>query len=130
MNDAIEHSGELRLIQEIAEALRAEIGQEMEDQPGFSDPAEAGQVNRAFCIMARCVLQTTLTPGETVAERVTSVLFQAASQRLELGRLTTALTQQVLEMEPAGRDDWYAFLILTRWQEILRLLEPDGSDSV
>jgi hypothetical protein len=129
MNDDVEHSGECRLIQEIAEALRAEIGPEMEDQPGFRDPAEAGQVNRAFCIMARYVLQTTLTPGETVAERVTSVLFQAARERLELGGLTAPQTQQILQMEPAGRDDWYAFLTLTRWEEILRLLEPDGSDS-
>ena len=129
MNEGVEPSGEFRLIQEIAEALRAEIGPEIEEQPGFLDPDEAGQVNRAFCIVARCVLQTKIPPGETVAERVTSVLFAAARERLELGGLTAQQTQQILEMEPAERVDWYAFLILTRWEEILRLLDTDGSDS-
>jgi hypothetical protein len=129
MNDAVEHSGEFRLIQEIAAALRAEIGVEMEDQPGFGDPAEAGQVNRAFCIMARCILQTQIQPGEELAERVTSLLSLAARQRLELGGLTTAQTQQILEMVPVRRDDWYAFLILTGWNELLRLLDPEGTEA-
>jgi hypothetical protein len=129
MNQGVEHSGEFRLIQEIAEALRAEIGPEMEDQPGFRDSAEAGQVNRAFCIMAQCVLQTTLRPGETVAERVTSVLLAAAWQRLEFGGLTPAQTQHILQMEPAGRIDWHTFLILTGWNEILRLLEPEATEA-
>jgi hypothetical protein len=129
MNEGVAHSGEFRLIQDIAEALRVEIGAEMEEQPGFRDAAEAGQVNRAFCIMARCVLQTKIPLGVKLADRLTSLLSQAAQQRLELGGLTAAQIQQLLEMEPTGRDDWCAFLILTGWNEILRLLDSDGTES-
>ena len=59
---------------------------------------------------------------------MTRVLLQAARRRLESGGLAGAQAERFLQMEPAGRDDWYAFLILTQWDEIPRLLEPDRTE--
>ena len=58
MNESYESTDQFRLIVNIAEAWRTELGFEMDEQPGFDEPAQAGQANRAFCIMARCILQT------------------------------------------------------------------------
>jgi hypothetical protein len=129
MAEEAQHTDEFRLILEIADALRTELGTLMEEQPAFRDPDEAGQLNRAFRIVARCILQTAALPGEVLAERLTSTLSQAARQRLERGGLNGRQVEQLLTMEPPGRDDWLAFLILTGWNEILLLLDPDSTES-
>jgi len=128
MYEDYETTDQYRLIVNIAEAWRMELGFAMEEQPGFDEPAQAGQANRAFRIMARCILQTVNQPAENLAELVRRVLFQAARRRLQSGGLTNEVVQRVLQMEPAGRDDWYAFLILTQWDEIPQLLEPDHTE--
>ena len=48
MFDTCEQTAEFALIEAIAAALREELGVAIEEQPGFHDPSEAGQVNRAF----------------------------------------------------------------------------------
>src|SRR5258707_1246402 len=129
MAEEAEQRHEFRLIVEIAEALRTELGALMEEQPGFRDPDEAGELNRAYRIMVRCILQTMMPPGENLVERLTSMLSHAARERLERAGLNGRQAHQLLTMEPAGRDDWLAFLILTGWNQILRLLDPDVTDS-
>jgi hypothetical protein len=117
------------LILEIAEARRAELDAMMEEQPGFRDPDEAGELNRAFRIVARCILRTAIAPGGELAERLPSMLSQAACQRFEHGGLNGQQSEQLVNMEPPGRDDWLAFLILTGWDEILLLLNPNVTES-
>ena len=51
MFDTCEQTPEFALIEAIAAALREELGIPIEDQPGFHDPSEAGQVNRAFRVI-------------------------------------------------------------------------------
>jgi hypothetical protein len=129
MAEEAEHGEEFRLILEIADALRTELGTLMEEQPAFRDPDDAGQLNRAFRIMARCILQTVMPLGEAPADRLTSVFLQATRERLEGSGLNDQQIQQLLNLEPPGRDDWLAFLILTGWNEILLLLDPDVTES-
>ena len=68
MHDAWEQTGEFTLIEAIAAALRQELGVAIEEQPGFHDPTEAGQLNRAFRIMAGTILRT-ITPPEGTCRR-------------------------------------------------------------
>src|SRR5262249_23232063 len=58
MFDACEQTDALVLIEAIAAALREELGIAIEGQPGFHDQAEAGQVDRAFRVMAATILRT------------------------------------------------------------------------
>ena len=54
MFDAFEPTAGFVLLESIDTALRAEFadGVAIEEQPGFQDPSEAGQVNRAFRVVA------------------------------------------------------------------------------
>ena len=67
MFDTCDQTAEFALIEAIAAALRDELGIAMEQQPGFRDPSEAGQVNRAFRVVARTILRTIALPGEALA---------------------------------------------------------------
>jgi hypothetical protein len=58
MLDDYEQTGEFALTEAIAAALRDKLGVAIEEQSGFYDPSEAGQVNRAFRIMAGTILRT------------------------------------------------------------------------
>ena len=68
MRDTRDPTDDLALIEAIAAALREELGVAIEDQPGFHDPDEAGQVNRAFRAMARTILRPGV-PAEKTCRR-------------------------------------------------------------
>src|SRR5258708_37787287 len=78
MAEEAEQRHESRLILEIAEALRTELGALMEEQPGFRAPDDAGQLNRAFRIVARCILQIMMRPGRNIVDRFISMVAVAA----------------------------------------------------
>jgi hypothetical protein len=116
------------LLEAIAAALREGLGATIEEQPGMRDPDEAGQVNRAFRIVARTILRTTHPADDDLGARLSDALRQLARRRLEIGVLDVREVEHLLWLESGGRDDWLAFLILTAWPEIEHLLETRGPD--
>ena len=128
MFDACEQTSEFALIEAIAAALREELGAAIEDQPGFHDPSEASQVNRAFRVVAGTILRTTALADEDLPALLSRVLSRLARRRLEAGLLDAHEVEHLLRLELDGRDDWLAFLILTGWPEIEYLLQTRGPD--
>jgi hypothetical protein len=128
MFDAREQTNEFALIEVIAAALRTELGVAIEEQPGFRDPSEAGQVNRAFRVVARTILRPIVTTDEDLPALLSRVLGRLARRRLEAGLLDAHEVDHLLHLELDGRDDWLAFLILTDWSEIEYLLQTRSPD--
>ena len=119
MDDADEWAAEFAAVAGIAAAIRAELGAEIDHEyPGLRDPAEAGQVNRAFRAAARHVLGAFAPPGDDLPALVTRALAEVARRRLAADGLDAAAIDALLALEPAGRDDWVAFLILTTPQRV------------
>ena len=129
MHDACEQTRELALIEAIAAALRKELGVAIEEQPGFLDASEAGQVNRAFRVVASTILRTIAPADKDLPALLSRVLGLMARRRLEAGLLDAREVEHLLGLEFDGRDDWLAFLILTAWSEIEHLLQTRGPDS-
>jgi hypothetical protein len=128
MFDTCEQTREFALIEAIAAALREELGVAIEEQPGFRDPSEAGQVNRAFRVMARTILRTIAPADEDLPALLSSVLGRLARRRLEAGLLDAREVDHLLGLELGGRDDCLMYLILTAWSEIEYLLQTRGPD--
>ena len=128
MHDAWEQTGEFALIEAIAAALRDELGVAIEEQPGFQDPAEAGQVNHAFRIMPGAILRTITPADEDLPALLSRALARLARRRLEAGLLDPHEVDHLLDLELDGRDDWLAFLILTDWSEVEHLVQTRGPD--
>ena len=128
MNDTHEQTPEFALIEAIAAALRDELGVAIEDQSGFHDPAEAGQVNQAFRVMVRTILRTIVPADEDLTALLSRALGRLARQRLEAGLLDAREVDHLIGLELEGRDDWLVYLILTDWSEIEYLLQTRGPD--
>jgi hypothetical protein len=128
MFDAYEQTAAFAPIEAIGAALRAELASQIEEQPGFHDPSEAAQVNRAFRIMAQTILRTIATPDEDLPALLSWVLMRLARRRLEAGGLDAREVGHLLVPELGGRDDWLTFLILTDWQEVEHLLQTRCPD--
>jgi hypothetical protein len=126
MFDAYEQTAGFALIEAIAANLRAELGVPIEEQPGLHDASEAGQVNRAFRVLARAILRTIAAEGEDLPGLVSWALARLARRRLESGGLDTREVDHLLGLEPGGREDWLAFLILTPWSGVEFLLPTRG----
>jgi hypothetical protein len=126
--DACERTPEFALIESIATALRAELGAEFEEQPGYRDPTEGGQLNRAFRVVARIILQAITIPQEELTALTNWVLGRLARRRLGAELLDPPEIEYLLASEPVGRDDWLAYLLLTTPEEIAHLLETRGTD--
>jgi hypothetical protein len=126
MFDACERTNEFALIEAIATALRAELGAAIEEQPGYRDPTQAGQVNRAFRVVAGIILRTIAMPREDLGALTNRALARLARRRLEAELLNLPEIEYLLAYEPGDRDDWLAFLILTTPAEIEHLLARRG----
>jgi hypothetical protein len=111
--DTCEETAEFALIEAIGAALRDELSGAIEEQGGFHNESEAGQVNRAFRVMARTILRAFATSDENLPALVSRVLGLLARRRLEAGMLDAREVDHLLGLELDGRDDWLAFLILT-----------------
>ena len=74
---------EFALIEAIAAALCDELGGVIEEQPGFHNESEAGQVNRAFRVMARTTLRTIAPADQDLSALLSRVLGLLARRRLE-----------------------------------------------
>jgi hypothetical protein len=128
MFDTCEQTREFALIEAIAAALRAELGVAIEEQPGFRDPSEAGQVNRAFRVLARTILRTIAPNDDDLPALLSSVLGRLTRRRLEAGLLDAHEVDHLLGLELNGRDDWLVSPILTAWTEVEYFLQTRGPD--
>ena len=124
MSASLEETSEFALIETIAETLRAKLGGEMEDQPAYRDPAEAGQVNRAFRAATSVILRTIALPDEHLPTLVIRVLMLLARRRLVQSGLSEDDAEFLLQVE-RNRDDWLAFLILTSDAELRHVLASE-----
>jgi hypothetical protein len=129
MCDTRDPPDDITLIEAIAAALREELGDPIEEQPGFHHPDEAGQVNRAFRAMVRTILRSDVPAGDDLPAALSDVLRRLARRRLEAGRLDAREVEHLLDLEFDGRDDWLTFLILAPWSEIEFLLDTRGPDN-
>jgi hypothetical protein len=128
MRDTRDPPDDLALLESIASTVREELGEPIEEQPGFKNPDEAGQVNRAFRAMARTIRRPGVAAGEDLPAALSDVLRRLARRRLEAGLLDAHEVERLLGLEFDGRDDWLAFLILAPWSEIEFLLQTRGPD--
>ncbi len=126
MCDTRDPPHDLALIEAIAAALREELGDPIEEQPGFHHPDEAGQVNRAFRAMARTILRPGVSAEGDLPAVLSETLRRLARRRLEAGLLDAREVEHLLGLEFDGREDWLAFLILAPWSEIEFLLQTRG----
>ena len=127
MSETIERTTEFALLESIAAALRGELGSEIEEQPAYRDPAEAGQVNRAFRAVASIVLRAMQLPGEDLASLLSQVLLRLARRRLAAIGVRDADAEFLIQVE-RWRDDWLTFLILTTDAEIAHVLRSERGD--
>jgi hypothetical protein len=126
VHDGYEKTVEFSLVARIATALRNELAGDMDEYPAHHDPDEAGRLNRAFRIMARTILSTIVPPSEEIATIVTWALNRIARQRIAEAGLGELEVTFLLGREPATRDDWIAFLILTSNEELRHVLRERG----
>jgi hypothetical protein len=126
MFDARERTPEFALIESVATAFLVELGAEIAEQPGYRDPTQAGQVNRAFRIMAGIILRAVAMPQEDLVALTNWALGRLARRRLEAELLDLPEIEYLLAYESSNRDDWLAFLILTTPAEIEHLLTRHG----
>ena len=111
MYEAYEQTTEFHTIMQIAESLRGEFGAEIDAHPG-SATVEAGQVNRAFRVAARCIVESTVPRWGDVSGLLTWVLRRAAERRLVAAGVTDSMTMTLLDLEPGLGDSWSAYMAL------------------
>ncbi len=128
MFDICEQTPEFALTEAMSAALREELGVAIEEQPGFREPSEAGQVNRAFRVMCRATIRPIAPSDEDLPAFLSRILSRLAQRRLEASLLEAREVDHLLGLERDGRDDWLVFLILTDWSEIEHLLQTRGPD--
>jgi hypothetical protein len=124
MSDADVPAAALALVERIAGAIRAELGAEIDADPGASSPERADPLNRAFRAVARSLLEADGIPGASLPALVSRTLRRAAEHRLALEGWDDGQVRLLLDLEPEGRDDWLAFLILSSREQIELLLGP------
>lgn len=122
MPDRGEDAAAFALLEAIAAALREELGAAIEEQPGGPDgDSAAGQVNRAFRVIARTIMRPTIATGEDEADLLNRLLDRLARRRLGAAGLDRRAVESLLR-ESGGRDDWLAFFALTRLEEVEEIL--------
>ena len=89
---------------------------------------EAGQVNRAYRVMARRIFGTIVPPREDLPGVVSWALRQAARRRFIEARLPGPVIEALLDAGPALGDAWPAYLALAPPSVIRDLLEPELPD--
>jgi hypothetical protein len=124
MSEPDNFSSLLNLLEQIAEAIREELGEEIDAYPGCRSPEGADPLNRAFRAMIRSLLRADLPPTE-LTSLVSQALRQLAERRLAAEGWEDRQIKFLSEEEPGGPDDWLAFLILSSRSQIEPLLDPD-----
>ncbi len=127
MFDAYGRTVEFSIVLGIAAALREEFGADVDAHPG-GPGTEAGQVNRAYQVVARIALKAIDPPRAYLPGLVSWALRQAARRRFIEARLPGAVIEALLDAEPGLGDAWPAYLALAPPSVIRDLLEPEHPD--
>jgi hypothetical protein len=125
MSESDNSSSLLNLLERIAEAIREELGEEIDAYPGCRSPEGADPLNRAFRAVVRSLLASAMTATVDRNSLVSQALRQLAERRLAAEGWEDRQIKFLSEDEPGGPDDWLAFLILSSRQQIEPLLDPD-----
>ncbi len=125
MSDADVPSEALAIIEVIAGAIRAELGEEIEAYPGASSPERADPINRAFRAAVRSLLATGGVRADDLAASVSLALLLIASRRLEDEGWDATRAKALVEQEPGSPDDWLCFLALSSRPQIEPQIDPD-----
>ena len=127
MFDAYGRTVEFSLVLGIAQAIREEFGADVDAHPG-GPGNEAGQVNRAYRVVARRIFGTIVPPREDLSGVVSWALRQAARRRFTEDRLPGPTIESLLDAGPGLSDAWPAYLALAPPSVIRDLLEPEHPD--
>ena len=128
MFERYEPTPEFATLVAIAEAIRNELGPEVEACPGFRAPEQAEPLNRAFRAIARRLLVPVVAAGDDLSALVSCALRRIAGLRLAAGGLDESQIRTLIELEPGTPDDWAGFLILVPWTEVLFWLASANAD--
>jgi hypothetical protein len=126
--DGYERTVVFALVAGVGEAIRDDLGDDGDIHPGPTDPAGAGQVNRAYRAAARRILRPVAPRGEDAAALLAWALGRIARSWLGAIGLDAGRAEAVLAREPPGREDWPAFLILAPRARIEQLLVDERID--
>jgi hypothetical protein len=125
MSESDNSSSLLNLLERIAEAIREELGEEIDAYPGCRSPEGADPMNRAFRAVVRSLFVADLPPTGDRNSLVSRALRQLAERRLAAEGWDYQQVKFLIEDEPGSPDDWLAFLILSSRSQIEPLLDPD-----
>jgi hypothetical protein len=128
MSDADLSAEALAIIEVVAGAIRAELGEEVDAYPGRRSPEGADPLNRAFRAIVRAILGVN-TPGIEIAHSLVSRgLRRVAGRRLAAEGWRGDQVKALIDEEPGSPDDWLCYLILSSRAQIEPLLTPDDPD--
>ena len=115
----------LALIERITEAIRHELGEEIDAYPGYQTPEGAAPLTRVFRAIVGLVLTAESVPAGNLTRTVSQTLRQAVAHRLQGDGYHDIQIKELIEQEPGGPDDWLVFLLLSSPQQIEPLLGSD-----
>jgi hypothetical protein len=115
----------LAFLEQIAKAIRRELGESIDAYPGCRSPEGADPINRAFRAVVRSLAEADLPPGTDLDGIVSRVLRLLARRRLVAEGWDDDQLKSLIEEEPGSPDDWLAFLILSSRPQIEPLLDPE-----
>lgn len=125
MSDADVPAGALATIEAIADAIRRELGHEIDADPGRRTPEESDPLDRAFRSIVRSLLAADADPGADPTTLVSRTLHMVAERRLLDEGWAGDRARALIEDEPGSPDDWLCFLALSSRTQIEPLIDPD-----
>ena len=128
MSDADLPVEALAIIEAVAGAIRAELGEEVDAYPGRRTPEGADPLNRAFRAVVRAIFGPNTSGIEGTHSLVSRALRRVAERRLADEGWDDHLVKALIDEEPGSPDDWLVYLILSSRAQIEHLLEPGGPD--
>ncbi len=126
MSDADVPTGALALIETIADAIRRELGDEIDAYPGRRTPEGSDPLNRAFRAIVRSLLAADGVPADDLIAAVSRTLHMVAERRLLGEGWAGDRARALIEDEPGSPDDWLGFLALSSRTQIEPLIDPDS----
>jgi hypothetical protein len=128
MSDADVPPEALAVIEVVAGAIRAALGEEVDAYPGRRAPEGADPLNRAFRAVVRAILGPNTSSIEDTHSLVSRALRRVAERRLAAEGWDDDRVQMLIDEEPGSPDDWLGFLILSSRARIEPLLTPEDPD--
>ena len=130
MSDADVPPEALAIIEVVAGAIRAELGEEVDAYPGRREPEGADPLNRAFRAVVRAILGPSTSGIEGTHSLVSRALRRVAERRLAAEGWDDHQVTRLIDEEPGSADDWLCFLILSSRAQIEPLLTTEDPEPI